>query len=98
MKLKSAKFNEVISSLEIQDRVEKMAYEIIVQGRSADLTGKKFNVSRQAAHRAACVVWNKYLSSIDCPEGWVPMDLVVPFELKERFEKIQKELFKKYRS
>jgi hypothetical protein len=47
-----------------------MSYEILVNQKSSEEVGRKFGVTRQAAHKAALRVWRSYLESIDCPEGW----------------------------
>jgi hypothetical protein len=96
MKLTKKKFNTVISNIKISERTRLMSYEILVNQKSSEEVGRKFGVTRQAAHKAALRVWRSYLESIDCPEGWTSIELIVPPELKERFEKIQQQLLIKH--
>lgn len=96
MKLTKKKFNTVISNIKISERTRLMSYEILVNQKSSEEVGRKFGVTRQAAHKASLRVWRSYLESIDCPEGWTSIELIVPPELKERFEKIQQQLLIKH--
>ncbi len=96
MKLTKDKFDRTIENIVINDRSKKMAYEILVNGKSSELVGNSLSVSRQTAYKSATRVWKKYLESINCPEGWTTIELIIPPEFKNKFKKIQQEIFNKY--
>ena len=73
----------------MHDRTRKMAYEIVVKGRSSEVVGHDFDVSRQSAHKAALRVWREYLKTIDCPPGWTAVEVFLPPELAEKVKEMQ---------
>ena len=98
MKLTTKKFNETIKTMNLRDRTRSMAYEILVKGRSSESVGNDFDVSRQAAHKAACRVWREFLKNMDCPPGWTYVELFLPPKLAEEVKKMQQEALMKYSS
>jgi hypothetical protein len=96
MKLTEDKFNKTVDKIVISERSKEMAYEILVRGISSEIVGNSLSVSRQTAHKSATRVWKKYLESINCPEGWTTIELIIPPEYKNKFKEIQQEILNKY--
>lgn len=79
MRLLESEFKLVSAAMLLKNsRTKSMAYSILVDGKKAKEVGLINGVSEQAAHQAAKKVFQFYLSTMECPEGWVIINLRCP--------------------
>ncbi len=97
MKLTLKQFDELVARKPgMQERARDMACAILVDGESASEVGRLYNVSRQAAHRAALKVTRLFYEEMECPDGWQIVQLKLPPELVEQVRALEREQLERY--
>lgn len=74
----------------IQTKTKDMAYELLVLGKVPAIIAIKYNVTRQAVHKAGKRVFDKYLECIHCPDGWVHISICCPPGLAETIKEMHR--------